>query len=118
MRKEILKELFWVGSSLKDLKTMPAEVMDAVGYALYEVQQGKFPRNAKPLTGVGAGVTEMVCDFDKSTYRAVYTAKIGDTVYVLHCFQKKSKHGIATPQKDIDLIKQRLMEAKRAHQEG
>lgn len=79
-----------------------------VGYALFAVQIGKKPREAKPLHGLGPGVLEIVSDYDGDTYRAVYTVRLTHGVYVLHCFQKKSKHGIKTPQKEIDLIKQRL----------
>ena len=69
----------------------------------------------------GAGVLEIVENFDGDTYRAVYTVKFRKAVYVLHCFQKKSKHGIKTPQQDMDLIKQRLRTAEedyKANYEG
>jgi phage-related protein len=69
--------------------------------------------SAKPLKGFkGAGVVEVVEDFDGDTYRAVYTIKFADVVYVLHSFQKKSKQGIATPKQDMDLIEARLKRAK------
>lgn len=86
--------------------------MEEIGYALYEAQQGLKPKNAKVLTGLGSGIMEIVADFDKSTYRAVYAIKIGDEIYILHCFQKKSKHGIATPKQEIDLIRRRIIDAK------
>ncbi|HVE44896.1 MAG TPA: type II toxin-antitoxin system RelE/ParE family toxin [Gammaproteobacteria bacterium] len=107
-----MKEVIWVGSSLEDLIAFPEEVKDEIGYALYEAQLGQKSVQAKPLTGIGSGVMEVVSDFDRSTYRAVYVVKIGEVIYVLHCFQKKSKQGIATPKREIDLIKQRLKEAK------
>lgn len=112
-----MKDLIWVGSSLDDLKEFPDDAMDIIGYALHEVQEGYKPKNAKPLTGIASGVMEIVCDCDSNTYRAIYALKIGDAIYVLHCFQKKSKHGIATPKKDINLIKQRLKDAKQLHEE-
>lgn len=71
-----------------------------------------MPRKAKSLTSISHGIMEIVSDFDKRTYRAIYTVKIGIKIYVLHCFQKKSKHGIATPKFEIDMIKQRLLQAK------
>jgi phage-related protein len=75
---------------------------------------GKHPR-AKPLRGDpafrGGGVLEVVDDDDGDTYRAVYTVRFEDIIYVLHCFQKKSKHGVATPQPEIDRIKRRLKAA-------
>lgn len=101
------KKLFWVGTSRKDLKDLPLEVRVELGYALYEVQIGLFPSNAKPLKGL-RGVYEIVSDFDRSTYRAVYVTKVKDEIYVLHVFQKKSTIGIKTPKHEIDLIKQRL----------
>jgi phage-related protein len=102
-----------VGSAKADLKTFPDEVQDVMGYALDFAQQSKKHQDAKPLKGFGgAGVLEIVDDFDGDTYRAVYTVKFADAVYVLHCFQKKSKHGIATPQQDTELIERRLKRAR------
>lgn len=104
-----MKPLHFVGSSLKDLKGFPDEVVDAFGFWLYRVQSGDTPSSAKPLKGKHlSGVYELKQDFDKNTYRAVYIAKLDSAVYVLHCFQKKSKSGIATPQKEIDLVLKRL----------
>jgi phage-related protein len=86
------KPLFWVGSSLKDLRDLPEEVKDEVGFALYQVQRGLTPRSAKALRGFsGASVLEIVEGFRTDTYRAVYTLQFADAVYVLHVFQKKSK---------------------------
>lgn len=107
-----MKALDWVGSSLEDLCEFPDEVKDMVGFALYEAQTGLKPRNSKPLRGIDSGIFEIVSDHDRNTYRAVYAVKLGSCIYVLHCFQKKSKHGIETPKHEIDLIKQRLQEAK------
>jgi phage-related protein len=113
--KIVRKPLFWVGASKADLKMFPDEVQDVMGYALDFAQQGKKHPDAKPLKGFGgAGVLEIVDDYDGNTYRAVYRVKFADAVYVLHCFQKKSKHGIATLQQDLDLIERRLRRA-RAH---
>jgi phage-related protein len=80
-----------------------------MGYALYQAQLGRKAPSAKPLAGFGgAGVLEIVEDFQTNTYRAVYTVKFARLVYVLHAFQKKSKKGIATPKPEVDLIKRRL----------
>lgn len=104
-----VRKLDFVGSSRKDIREFPEEVKEDIGYALFEVQKGGKPASAKPLKGFGgAGVLEIIENFDGDTYRAVYTVKFQKVVYVLHCFQKKSKHGVKTPQKEIDLIKQRL----------
>lgn len=117
MKKKI-KNLFWIGSSKKDLAAMPGEVQDAFGYALHQAQSGKKHERAKVLKGFGsAGVLEVVEDSGSSTFRAVYTVKFGNAVYVLHCFQKKSMHGIATPKPDMDLIRERLKAAE-SHAKG
>ena len=113
-----MKPIFWVGSSRKDLAKLPDEVQDEFGYGLYVVQEGFMPEGAKPLKGFGgAGVLELVENYDGDTYRAVYTVKLEDRVYVLHCFQKKSKSGIATAKRDLDLIKARLKEAQVEHEQ-
>ena len=113
-----MKRLIWVGSAKKDLKAMPDDVQDTFGYALHQAQVGKRHEQAKPLKGFGsAGVLEVVENSGGGTFRAVYTVKFGDAVYVLHCFQKKSMHGIATPKPDMDLIRERLKAAE-AHAKG
>lgn len=86
-----------------------------VGFALYFAQQGQKHVAAKPLKGFGGGVLEVVEDYDRGTYRAVYTVRFVEAVYVLHVFAKKSKRGIATPKRDLDLIKARFQEAARIH---
>ena len=114
----LLKPVEWIGNSLDDLKDFPEEVQQVVGYALYVAQCGDKYSSAKPLKGFkGAGVVEVVEDFDGDTYRAVYTTKFADVVYVLHSFQKKSKQGTATPKQDIDLIEARLKRAKEHYSE-
>jgi phage-related protein len=110
------KELVWVGSSRKELQEFPPLVRRTFGVALFAVQLGKTPPEAKPLRGFGgASVLELIEDHDRNTYRAVYTVRFGTKIYVLHAFQKKSKHGIATPKQEIDLIRQRLKIAERMH---
>jgi phage-related protein len=107
-----MKPVIFVGSSLDDLKALPEQVQKDFGFALYEAQHGGKSYHAKPLKGFkGAGVLEIVEDFEGDTYRAVYTVKIADAIYVLHAFQKKSKRGIATPQADMNLIKARMKAA-------
>jgi len=97
-----------MGNALGVLKTFPSAVQDEVGYALYLAQRGEKHLSVKPLKGVGSGVLEIVSDHRGDTFRAVYTVRLADRIYVLHAFQKKSKHGIATPQVEIDLIRRRL----------
>ena len=113
------RDVVWMGSSKRDLGAFPPDVVDVMGYALWLAQTGGKHPNAKPLGGFGgAGVLEMVEDDDGSTYRVVYALTLSDAVYVLHVFQKKSKQGIATPQRDLDLIRQRLKQAEMLHARG
>lgn len=108
-----LKPVYWVGSSKKDLLRMPDEAVDVFGFALHLAQSGKKHAQAKPLKGFGgAGVLEIVEDHQGDTYRAVYTVRFAGNVYVLHCFQNKSKHGMHTPKQDVDLIRERLKAAQ------
>jgi phage-related protein len=108
-----MKPLFWMGSSLDDLRDCPDGVQDNVGYALHIAQTGGKHRRAKPLRGYrGASVLEVVDDFEGDTYRAVYTVQFAQAVYVLHVFQKKSTRGIATSRRDLTLIDQRLDQAE------
>jgi phage-related protein len=116
MGKQPTRPLFWVGSSRRDLREFPEPVKDVIGHALFIAQLGGKHQDAKPLKGFGgAGVLEFVEDFAGDTYRAVYTVRFADAVYVLHAFQKKSKKGVKTPQKDLDLIKERLTRAEQDH---
>lgn len=113
-----VKQLAWIGSSKRDLKRFPDDVQDRLGFALFGVQIGQKPANAKPLKGFGgAGILEILEEHDRDTYRAVCTVRFPEAVYMLHAFQKKSKSGIATPRHELDLIKTRLKEAVRRHED-
>jgi phage-related protein len=104
-----MKPLHWVSSTKKDVLAFPEDVRQEVGYTLYLAQMGDKGLNAVPMVGFGgASVLEVVIDDDGNTYRAVYTVKFAKAVYVLHAFQKKAARGIATPQRDMDLIRSRL----------
>ena len=107
-----LRPLLWVASSKRDYRQFPARVQDNLGFELFLAQTGQHPPSAKPLKGLGSGTVELVEDFDGDSYRAVYTVRFGEAVYVLHAFKKKSKRGIKTPQGDIDLVKRRLKDAE------
>ena len=113
-----LKPIVWVGDSLRVLKTFPAPVQDEVGYALFLAQRGEKHESAKPLKGFGAGVLEIVSDHRSDTFRAVYTVRLGERVFVLHAFQKKSKRGAATPQAELEMIKRRLKRAVEISEAG
>ena len=113
MSKQARKPLKWIGSAKRDLDSMPEDVKDLFGHAIDLAQAGGKHQDAKALSGFGsAGVLEVVEDFRSDTYRAVYTVKFAGWVYVLHCFQKKSKSGIKTPKDDMDMINARLKAAK------
>ncbi len=106
----------WIGSTRADVRTFPRAVRRDVGHALFAAQEGEVDPSAKPLGGFGgASVLEIVVQHRGDTWRAVYTVRYPEAVYVLHVFQKKSKRGVATAKKDIDLIHRRLREAERQH---
>jgi len=112
------KPLEWIASSYKDLMALPPDVRGRFGYALSLAQMGDQDDTAKVLKGFGgAGVLEVVESDVGGTYRAVYTVKFVEAVFVLHCFQKKSKRGIATPKEDMDIIRTRLKVAEALVQE-
>jgi len=105
-----------MGSSRRDMRALPKEVRRSFGVALYAVQTGETPPIAKVLKGFGgAGVLELVEDDAGGTYRAVYAVRYATAIYALHVFQKKSKRGSETPQRDINLIKERLKRASELH---
>jgi phage-related protein len=106
-----MKPLIFVSDSRRALTEFPKAVQQQVGFALYQAQMGDRHIDAKPLKNIGAGVLEVVSDHRGDTFRTVYTVKLVNAVYVLHAFQKKSKHGIATPKHEMDLVKQRLQRA-------
>jgi phage-related protein len=107
------KALYWIGSSLREVRAFPKAVRRVMGQALDDAQHGEKHPGVKPLRGFGgAGVLEIVEDNDGDTYRAIYTVKFAGAVYVLHAFQKKAKRGRVTLKKDIDLVKRRLRVAR------
>ena len=105
-----IKDVKWVGSSKKDICSLPDEVKSMLGYSIYEIEKGNNPRNSKILRSFNGDVRQIACNHDKDTYRAVYTVAIKDTLYILHVFKKKSKSGISLPKQDRDLIKRRLLQ--------
>lgn len=102
------KNLIWLGSTRRDLKEFPKEVQAHVGYALFSAQCGEKHEDAKPMKGFKATVWEIASRYFGNTLRTVYYIEINGAIYVLHTFQKKSKHGIATPKNEIETIKNRL----------
>lgn len=116
MAGEKLRPIVWIRSSKEDLKRFPELAQRHIGFALKMAQMGDKHPDAKPMQGFGgANVLEVVEDYDRGTYRAVYTVRFAEAIYVIHCFQKKSRHGIATSQRDINLIRERLARAEELH---
>lgn len=107
------KSIDWRGSSYKDLCGMPEAVRRTFGYALGLAQNGLPYDDAKTLTGFNPALVEILEDDDGDTYRAIYTARYADVIYVLHCFKKKSTSGNNLPKRDKETIDARLAEAKR-----
>lgn len=112
------KPVRWMGTSLRDLRSFPRAVRIDIGHALFTAQEGKTDPAAKPLKGFGgASVLEIVASHHGTAWRAVYTVRFQEAIYVLHAFQKKSTKGIATPAREIELVKKRLAEAERDYRE-
>ena len=115
---EALRPVRWIGTSLRDLRSFPSSVRTDIGHALFTAQESKTDPAAKPLKGFGgATVFEIVASHHGNAWRAVYTVRFQDAIYVLQVFQKKSTKGIATPTREIELVKRRLVEAERDYRE-
>ncbi len=110
----VSKEIEFLGDSREVIKSFPQETKVSMGHALHAAQEGGKVLYAKPLKGLGGGATviEISDDFGGNTFRVMYTVKIGNKVYVLHAFQKKSKKGIETPKFEIEIVKARLKKAR------
>jgi phage-related protein len=106
------RRISWVGSSFKDLQKFPEAVQAQITFALQIAAKGEAAETSKPMKGLGAGVFEIAIRYRADAYRAVYAVRLGSDIYVLHAFQKKSKTGIKTPQREVDLIKDRLKRLK------
>jgi phage-related protein len=106
------RSLVWLGDSKRNLREFPDAAQKLLGDELQVIQFGGMPKDAKPFKGVGTGVLEIALRHSSDAYRVVLALQIGMRVYVLHAFQKKSKKGIATPKRDIDLIKKRYAQAR------
>ncbi|MSP67984.1 MAG: hypothetical protein EXQ96_07815 [Alphaproteobacteria bacterium] len=109
------RPLDWIESSKRDFLAFPEPVKDRMGTALGLAQFGGKHPSAKPWKGEGPGVFEVVADYDGDTFRAIYTVRFRNVVYVLRAFQKKSTSGVRTARSDVDLIRQRLRIALQDH---
>jgi len=107
-----LRGLVWMGDSRRNIQAFPEGVQKIIGDELQLIQYGGVPKAAKPFKGLGSGIFEIAVRFAGDAYRAIVAVQLGERIYVVHAFQKKSIKGIATPKRDIDLIKQRYREAQ------
>lgn len=118
LKPPVLRPVVWIGNSRKNLQGFPEGAQKLLGDELQLIQFGGMPKDAKPFKGVGSGVLEIALRYASDAYRVVLAVHIGWRIYVLHAFQKKSKKGIETPKRDVDLIKKRYAEAQElAHEE-
>ncbi len=112
VKPPLLRPLAWLGNSKKNLQDFPKGARKLLGDELQLIQFGGMPRDAKPFKGVGGGVLEIALRYASDAYRVVAAVQLGRRIYVSHAFQKKSKRGIETPKRDVDLIKKRYAEAQ------
>ena len=106
------RPLVWLGDSKKNIQSFPKGAQKLLGDELQLVQFGGMPKDAKPFKGIGSGVIELALRYASDAYRVVTAVQLGARVYVLHAFQKKSRKGIGTPKRDVDLIRKRYSEAQ------
>src|SRR5579864_1148972 len=100
----VLRSLVWLGNSRRNIQAFPEGAQKIIGDELQLIQFGGMPKDAKPFKGIGSGVIEIAVKFEGDAFRTVTAVQLGERIYVLHAFQKKSKKGIATPKKDVELI--------------
>ncbi|MFQ3576933.1 MAG: type II toxin-antitoxin system RelE/ParE family toxin [Cytophagales bacterium] len=112
------RPIIWLGDTRKTLLAFPEEVRQKIGYKLHLMQSGVIPTDTKPFKGVGSGVFEIALKHDKEAYRCVQALQLGGRIYILHVFHKKSKSGIATPTKDVDVIIKRYKDAQELEKHG
>ena len=108
----VLRPLVWLGDSLKNVRDFPDGAQKLLGDEIQLMQFGGMPKDAKPFKGVGGGVVEIALRYSSDAFRVVLAIHMGSRIYVLHSFQKKSKRGIETPKRDVDLIRKRYTEAQ------
>lgn len=112
LKPPVLRPLVWLGDSLRNVRDFPDAAQKLLGDEIQLMQFGGMPKDAKPFKGVGSGVVEIALRYSSDAFRVVLAVQIGSRVYVLHAFQKKSKKGIETPKRDVDLIRKRYTEAQ------
>ena len=102
-----------MGDSRRSIQSFPTGAQKQLGDELQLLQFGGMPRDAKPFKGIGSGIVELALRHSSEAYRVVVALQLGSRIYVLHAFQKKSRQGIATPKREVDLIKKRHAEAQK-----
>jgi phage-related protein len=102
------RRISWIKAALRDFQAFPAAVQEQMTTALRIAARGEKADTAKPMKGLGTGVFEIALAYRGNAYRAVYAVQVGEDVWVVHAFQKKSTQGIKTPKREIDLIRARL----------
>ena len=107
-----MRRISWVKAALKDFKTFPVDVQERIAVALRIAAAGEKADSAKPMKGLGRGVFEIAVPWKSDAYRAVYGVQIGEEVWVVHAFKKKSKQGIKTPRREIEVIEQRIKQLR------
>jgi phage-related protein len=112
MAPNTLRTVLWIKAADKDYRAFPPKAQSRANLALTIIAQGQTPDIAKPLTGLGTGVWELAIKERGDAYRVVYALQLGEDIWVVHAFQKKSKSGIATPQYEIDLVRERIKRLK------
>lgn len=114
-QRELMREtrpISWIRAALKDFETFPEQARTICLSALTIAAEGGKADIAKPLHGLGSGVFEIALPFNGDAFRVVYTVQIGDEIWVIHAFQKKSTRGSKTPTRELDLVKDRLRRLK------
>ena len=109
---DLPRRVVWLGDTRRNLQAFPQPVRRDMGATLFAAQCGETAEHVKPFKSVGSGVMEIAERYATNAYTLVYTVQLGESIYVLHVFQKKSKRGITTPKKDVDLIVKRYKEAR------
>jgi phage-related protein len=106
------RPISWVKAAKKDFDKFPRGAQERIAQALTLAAEGRHADISKPMKGLGSGIFEIALRYQSDAYRAVYALQIGEAIWVVHAFQKKSKTGIKTPKAEIDLIRQRLKRLK------
>ncbi len=102
------RRISWIKAALRDFQAFPAAVQEQMTAALRIAARGEKADKAKPMEGLGTGVFEIALAYRGNAYRAIYAVQLGEDVWVVHAFQKKSTQGIKTPKREINLIRARL----------